>query len=571
MITGITVEKTFLDAVQRSFDRQADRPALTFLVNGETDRAQTCSFAELDRSARAVAADLQLAGVRPGDRVMLLQTPGRHLVMGFLGCIYAGAIAVPAYPPSPFLGARGNERLSLIRNDASATAVLTTSALLPILGFLAAESPGLSWVLADKLASSADAYAQVDVIADDVAFLQYTSGSTSDPRGVRVTHGALVANIAMMAESFALNEDTVACSWLPPFHDMGLISTILLPLVAGFRTVQMAPEAFLRRPERWLQAITRYRATLSWAPNFAYAMCVRRISDLDGLDLSSWAVAGSGAEPIREQTVAEFARRFAGCGLRPHSLWAGYGLAEATLMVAARRRGPGSTIWADPDQLSQGRVAATDAPLGRPLVSCGPPAPGTTVTIRDPATGERVDDGNVGEIWVSGPHVCDGYWQRPALTLEIFPGGVLRTGDLGALRRGELYVTGRLKDLLIIRGRNHYPQDIEQTMEAAADSTSRPGCSVAVCVPADSGNLLVLIQEVAPNRSAEPELIVEKIRRLVIEQHGVTADAVVLVKPRTIPKTTSGKLRRSSAGEAFQTGRLRVVHQWPAPAGDRAL
>jgi len=562
MTMGITVGQTLLGEVQRTFATEGDRPALTFLVDGEPEGADTCSFAELDRAARAVAADLQMTGVRPGDRVMLCHTPGRHMIVGFLGCIYAGAIAVPAYPPSPFMGTRGKERLLGMLNDASATAVLTTSHLVPLLQFPEEEYAAWSWVFTDKSASSIDAYAPVDVIPEDVAFLQYTSGSTSDPRGVRVTHGALMANIQMILEVCQLNKNTVACSWLPPFHDMGLIATILAPLVGGFPTVQMSPEAFLRRPERWLKAITHYRADFAWAPNFAYDMCVRRIHDLDGIDLSGWTVAGNGSEPIKEQTFVEFARKFADCGFRPRSLWAGYGLAEAVLLVATRQRGPGSTMWVDPEQLSQGRFVPAATALGQPLISCGPPARGTTVTIRDPATGERVDDGIVGEIWVSGPQVCDGYWQRPALSADIFPDGTLRSGDLGVLWQGELYVTGRLKDLLIIRGRNHYPQDIEQTMEAA-DPTLLPHGGVAVSVPTDSEELVVLIQEVEANSKGDPKLIVEKIRRLVIEEHGITADAIVLIRRGTIPKTTSGKLRRSSAAEAFRTGKLRVVHQWP--------
>lgn len=569
MLTEITPAQTFLDAVQRSAAGRADRPALTFLVDGEPAAAQTWSFADLDRAARIVAADLQAAAsVRPGDRVLLLQTPGWDMVAGFLGCVYAGAIAVPAYPPTPFMGTRGAERLRGIWSDAGATAAITTSALVPLLEPLTVGPHAPSWVLTDAPASPAGAYAPVEVAPGDVAFLQYTSGSTADPRGVRVTHAALMANIEMIRETCALTEDTVACSWLPPFHDMGLIAKILTPLAVGFRTVQMAPEAFLRRPDRWLRAITHYRAGFSWAPNFAYEQCIRRIDDTGGIDLSCWTVAGNGAEPVRERTVADFAEKFARCGLRPGSLWAGYGLAEATLLVAARRREPGSTIWAEPEELGRGRIVPVDAAAGRPLVSCGPPAPRTVVTVWDPATGGPAGDGIVGEIRVSGPQVGDGYWGRPDLSSEVFPGGVLRTGDLGAFWRGELYVTGRAKDLIVIRGRNHYPQDIEQTMDFA-DPALRPGCGVAVSVPADSGELLVLISEVAVNTSADLARVAEKVRRLVAEQHGVAADAVVLIRPRTIPKTTSGKLRRSSAGEAFLKGTLRVVHQWTAAGGWR--
>lgn len=564
MITEMTEEQTFFDAVQRSLATHGGRTALTFLVEGELEEPDTSTFAELDRAARTVAADLQACGVAPGERVMLLEAPSREFVVAFLGCIYSGTIAVPAYPPSPFLGSRGNERLRTMLQDATATAVLTTSRRVPVLEFLNDTFPELSWVFVDKPANSADAYSPVDVAAEDVAFLQYTSGSTSAPRGVRVTHGALLANIGMMIEPFELNEDSVACSWLPPFHDMGLISMILAPLVLGFQTVQMAPEAFLRRPERWLKAWTRYGATWTAAPNFAYDLCIRRISDLDGLDLSNMTGAVNGAEPVRERTMAEFARKFARCGLRPDGLWVGYGCAEATLMTNIRRRGPGSTIWIDSEELGRGRLVTTDPELGQPLVSCGPPVPGTTTTIRDPETEAPVQDGSVGEIWSSGPQVCDGYWDNPEATSRVFPGGVVRTGDLGVLWEGELYVTGRIKDLLIVRGRNHYPQDIEQTMEAA-DPNLREGCGVAVAVPTETGELLVLIQEVVRKPDGDPEQIAENIRREVIQQHAVAPDAIVLVKPGGVQKTTSGKLRRASTAEAFRNGTLRTVHQWAAP------
>lgn len=566
MTASIAPEQTFLGAVQRTLAARGEQPAFTFLEEGEIEGAQTLSFADLDRAARVVAADLQARGVRPGDRVMLLHEPGRDMIAGFLGAIYAGAIAVPCYPPSPLMGTKGNERFHVVVEDAGAAAASTTSLIAPALEFLKERHPALSWAFTDTASTSPDAYAPVEVGPDDIAFLQYTSGSTSAPRGVRVTHGALTANIAMITETFELGEDSVFCSWLPPFHDMGLIATILAPLTLGCRTVQMAPWAFLRRPDRWLRAISNFRGTWAAAPNFAYELCNRRVSDLDGIDLRSWKVVLNGAEPVKHRTMAEFARKFAECGLQPSALWPGYGLAEATLLVSSGGRGLESTLWIDPEQLAQGRLVPTDPEIGRPLVSCGHPAPGTTVTVCDPETGEPVDDGVIGEIRVGGPHVCDGYWGKPALSAEIFPDGVLRTGDLGALWQGAVYVTGRLKDLLIVRGRNHYPHDIEHTMEAA-DPSLRAGCGVAVSVPADSGDLVVLIQEVAADDCPEPERVVEKMRRSVNEQHGIAVDAVVLVRRSSVPKTTSGKLRRAAAAEAFQSGGLRVVHEWTATAG----
>ena len=555
--------QTFLSVMQQSLAAGGDRRALTFLPDGEIAGAETWSFSDLDVAARMVAAELQGKGVGHGDRVLLLQAPGWHFQVGFLGCVYAGAIAVPAYPPSPFMGKRGAERLQSMWQDAGATTALTTTTLLPLVRFLEDGAPSLSWVLTDKLEADAEAFEPVEVAPSDVAFLQYTSGSTRDPRGVRVTHGALMANITQIIETFGLDEKVISVSWLPPFHDMGLISAILVPMVAGCWSVQMAPESFLRRPERWLRAITHFGGTFSWAPNFAYDQCVRRINDLSGLDLSTWTVAGSGSEPVREATLAAFAGKFAACGLREDSLRVGYGLAEATLMLTARRRGSGSTMWADPEQLAAGRLVPVDSAVGRPIVSCGTAAPDTVLTIRDPETGEPVPDGVMGEITVVAPQVCDGYWGRTALSSEMFRDDGLRTGDLGVLWRGELYVTGRRKDLLIVRGRNHYPQDLESTMDSA-DSELRPGCGVAVSVPGDTRDLLVLIQELEAHVSGDPQRIAEKIRRLIVEEHGVTPDAVVLVRPRVVPKTTSGKLMRSAAAEAFQSGKLRVVHQWSA-------
>jgi acyl-CoA synthetase (AMP-forming)/AMP-acid ligase II len=557
------VLSTFSEAVQQTIAARGDEQALTFLPDGEIERAESFSFAELDGAARTVAVDLQATGVGRGDRVMLLQQPGFHMVIGFLGCIYAGAIAVPAYPPSPFMGSRGDERLRSILRDAGATAVLTASTLMPLLQNLRDSDAALSWVLTDEPAGAADAYEPVEVSPGDVVFLQYTSGSTSDPRGVRVTHGSLVANTRMLCDAFGLSDKSICCSWVPPFHDMGLIGGILTPLAAGMHSVQMAPEAFLRRPERWLRALTHYGATYSGAPNFAYDLCVRRVENLDGLDLSRWAVAINGAEPVREKTLAAFADKFAPCGFDAASLYAAYGLAEATLLVSTRPRGADSTLSVSPEALADGRLELEDAANGRPLVSCGPPVSGTEVAIVDPESGDELADGVVGEIWVSGPHVCDGYWNSPTLSAEVFPAGTLRTGDLGFLWQGEVFVTGRMKDLLIIRGRNHYPQDLEQTMEAAAPDL-RPGCGVAVTLGTDTGERLVLIQELTRASKGDPEALVEAIRRQVNEGHGVAVDEIVLVKSGSVQKTTSGKVRRSSTSAALEAGELTIIHRWTA-------
>lgn len=555
---------TFLGRIRNTILARGDATAVTYLVDGE-EEGDRLTYTDIDTGAKRVAATLQASGVRAGDRVILLESPGPRLVAGFLGCVYAGAIAVPAYPPSPFLGAGGVRRLRGLFADSEPSAVLTSSALLEAVRSPDVDSTEIRWLDTDGATGTASAYDfdDRDPTPQDLVFLQYTSGSTTTPRGVRVTQGALATNLEQLERRFGFSAETIGCSWLPAFHDMGLIAMLLLPLTTGFPVVQMTPEAFLRRPERWLRAITRYGATFSAAPDFAYELCVHRVRDHASLDLSSWTRAVNGAEPVRAQTLSRFADAFADCGFSAEAFWPGYGLAEATLGVALPNHGGATVIHVDAASLGAGRLEPKTGPGSKPVVSCGQALSGTAVSILDEA-GSAVPEGVVGEIEVTGPNVCDGYWNRPDLNAKVFPEGRLLTGDLGVMWRGQLFVTGRIKDLLIVRGRNLYPHDLEQTMNGS-DPDLRPGRGVAVSVPSNDGDLLVLIQEPSTPSPEDPERIIGRLQRLVTEQHGVSPDVIVLIQPGTLPKTTSGKHQRSAAAQMFIKDELKVVSRWNAP------
>jgi amino acid adenylation domain-containing protein len=532
--------------------RASERPqrdAFIFLADGE-DEGDRLTWAGLDERARAIALALRTS-LAPGDRALLLYPPGLDFIAAFFGCLAAGVVAVPAYPPRPNDHAR--TRLRAIARDAEPRAALTTSAILagieasPALPELAA----LRWIATEELGRAGADLPEPD--AESVAFLQYTSGSTAVPKGVMVTHANLLHNERMIGEAFAQDEDSVVVGWLPLYHDMGLIGNVLQPLHSGGRCVLMAPVAFLQRPLRWLAAISHYRATTSGGPNFAYDLCVRRISpeDREGLDLSSWRVAFNGAEPVRVETLERFATAFAPCGFRPEAFYPCYGLAEATLFVSggAADRAP--------------RTAEIEE---RQRVSCGHAWGEQRIAIVDPETGVELAAGRTGEIWIAGPSVARGYWLNPEGTQRDFrarladtgEGLFLRTGDLGAVRGGELYVTGRIKDLVILRGRNHYPQDLELTAERS-DPDLRPGGGAAFSVETGSEERLVVIQEVERRRREGFEELAVAIRRAIAEEHEVQAHEVVLVRAGTVPKTSSGKVQRRLCRELYLAGELAVL------------
>jgi amino acid adenylation domain-containing protein len=510
------------------------------------------TYAELSRRARIVATHI-LLHAKPGARVVLLYPPGLDFAVGLFGCFYAGVIAVPAYPPH---GSRGFGLLQTIVDDSGAVLALTDSAHekaaisalarngLPTVRTLCVESAAVpSGVgLADGLAPG----------AASIALLQYTSGSTGTPRGVVVSHGNLMENCAVIHDRFGNSAETRGLIWLPPYHDMGLVGGILQPVFSGIEVLLMAPTAVVQQPLRWLRAISKFRATVSGGPNFAYELCVRRIrpEDREGLDLCSWKIAFTGAEPIRADTMTRFAQAFAPCGFDSRAIYPCYGLAESTLFVTGGPRGTGfDCLQVDSND---------DSPKGRRLVACGAPAGAHEVVIVDPDRREVCEDRQRGEIWVAGPSVAQGYWQQPELNREIFHaclqdgrGPFLRTGDLGFLHEGKLYVTGRQNDLLVLHGRNYYPEDIEATVECSHEAL-HTGTTAAFALEVDGEPKLALLAEVHPRWACRAGTIMAAVRRAVAGVHGVSPHAVMLVRLGDLPRTTSGKVQRFACRRALQ-------------------
>ncbi|RMS48152.1 hypothetical protein ALP64_202630 [Pseudomonas syringae pv. actinidiae] len=554
---------TLAQALQRRASQTPDRLALRFLTDEKT-QGLVLTYRDLDLRARAIAAALQ-SQAAPGDRAILLFHSGPDYVAAFFGCLYAGVIAVPAYPPESNRR-HHQERLLSIIADAEPRLVLTASdvqpALLQMEELAAADAPPLLCV--DTLDSaSADGWQGPQLHADDIAFLQYTSGSTALPKGVQVTHGNLVANELLIRHGFGIdvNPDDVIVSWLPLYHDMGLIGGLLQPIFSGVPCILMAPAYFLTRPLRWLEAISEYGGTISGGPDFAYQLCSARVSDsaLDRLDLSRWRVAYSGSEPIREDSLNAFAEKFASCGFTPDSFMASYGLAEATLYVAGGKRGKGiPSLRLDAQALARNVAELGD---GQPVMSCGTGQPGHGVLIADPVTLHVLAENNIGEVWASGPSIAHGYWRNPEASAKTFvqhDGQTwLRTGDLGFQRHGELYITGRLKDMLIVRGHNLYPQDIEKVIEREVDVV-RKGRIAAFAVNQDGSEGIGIAAEVSRSvqKILPPEALIKLIRQTVAEAFQEAPSVVVLLNPGALPKTSSGKLQRSACRTRLADGSL---------------
>jgi amino acid adenylation domain-containing protein len=555
--------------------KQPEHPAYTFLQDGETDEL-TLTYAELDRKARTAAALLQSVGAE-GERVLLLYPPGLEYIAAFWGCLYAGATAVPAYPPRLN---RKLTRLETIAADAQAKIVFTTSAILSKAESLFTQAPCLKamrWMATDDVADLSDNWREPAVSNDALAFLQYTSGSTSAPKGVMVSHGNLLHNERMIQDAFRQNAESVIVGWLPLYHDMGLIGNVLQPLYLGARCILMSPLAFLQRPFRWLDAISRYRATTSGGPNFAYELCIRKINEeqRELLDLSSWRVAFNGSEPVRHTTLEQFAEAFKRCGFRREAFQPCYGLAEATLLVSGKHKADLPAVKKFQSKLLEaGRVreASTQDENRRTLVSNGCPLPEQKVLIVDPELSTECLPDEIGEVWVSGSSVARGYWNNPEQTEDTFKaflsGGdgqpFLRTGDTGFLYDDELFITGRLKDLIIIRGRNHHPQDIEFTVERC-HTALRPGSGAAFSVEVDGEERLVIVYEVKLPHKVDVKQVVEIIREAVSQEHEIEVHAVALISTGSIPKTSSGKIQRHACREQFLAGALRVVGEWRSP------
>jgi acyl transferase domain-containing protein/acyl-CoA synthetase (AMP-forming)/AMP-acid ligase II/NADPH:quinone reductase-like Zn-dependent oxidoreductase/acyl carrier protein len=548
------------------------RLAFRFLADGEHEESRL-TYEELESRARAIASALA-PHAAAGDRALLFYSGGLEFIAAFWGCVYAGVVAVPVFPARLH---RQIPRLLAIATDSEARFVLTTAKIRRQAEDLFKRAPELKklqWLATDDLlAAPAEGWRAPGGTLETLAFLQYTSGSTATPRGVMVTHGNLLHNLACLREVFQFSPESIGVTWLPHYHDMGLIGGLLQPVYAGGEMIVMPPSSFLQRPIRWLAAVTRYRATTMVGPNFAYELCAQKISadQRAPLDLASVKVALCGAEPVRPDTLAQFAKTFGPFGFRQEAFRPAYGLAEATLIVSGHSDGGvpfAPAVLADELQRNRIKPAEEGVAGTRVLVACGGIAPDLKVAIVDPETLAPCALDRVGEIWVSGPSVARGYWRKPAETDETFgahlatgEGPFLRTGDLGFLDRGQLFVTGRLKDLIIIRGSNHYPQDLEHTVERSHRAL-RPACGAAFSMDVDGAERLVIVQEVKDRASVPYEDVVAAIRRALTESHEVHPDAVILIEPRSIPRTSSGKIQRYACREAFLAGTLDVVHEW---------
>ena len=534
-------------------EQHPDTRSHTLLRDGIKEESHL-TYAELDSRARAVAAYLQQT-TEPGARALLMYGPGLEFIVAFFGCLYAGVIGVPSSPPR---GQQGTARFDGIVRDCDPEVILTTADHLAKI-----PSGGRAAVCATDMLAAGKGWTEFGRIADDtLAYLQYTSGSTSEPKGVMVRHGNLMANLLDMDRGWEHDEASSLVSWLPHFHDMGLVYGILQPIYSAIPGYLMSPLSFLQRPVRWLQCISHYRATHSVAPNFAYELCIRKIdpAEREKLDLSCWAVAVNGAEPVRQETIDRFSEFLAPSGFRRSAFCPGYGLAEATLKVTATARRQEPQIL--------------DMEDGRHLVGCGRTMTDTIVEIVNPETRTRCAADEVGEIWVSGATVAGGYWNNADATAASFgaimeperQGPFLRTGDLGFVRGDHLYVTGRLKDLIIIRGQNHYPQDIEKTSEESHPFARRPGYCAAFSVDAGNEERLVIVQEIEKQfRDAALDEVVEDIRQAVAEKHDLQAHGVVLVQAGSLPKTSSGKIQRQACRNAYLKGSLDLCRSQTEP------
>ncbi|MBN1991920.1 MAG: AMP-binding protein [Anaerolineae bacterium] len=565
---------TLVDLLRWRAVHQPQRRAYTFLEDGETE-AIHWNYAELDHHARAIGAQLRNLGAA-GERVLLLYPPGLNYIAGFFGCLYAGAVAVPTYPPRRN---RLDFRLEMIVKDSQAAFCLAEAAVLSGLEQRLAQLPDLAqlqWLATAQIDNTLAGQWQAPAItADTLAFLQYTSGSTGSPKGVKISHGNVLHNAAMIQHGFGDTPASRGLSWLPPYHDMGLVA-IIQPLYVGAPTVLMSPVAFLQKPVRWLRAISHFEATTSGGPNFAYDLCLEKITpeQCNGLDLSSWDLAFTGAEPVRPETIEKFTQTFAPYGFRREAFYPCYGLAEATLFVTGGlRTAPPVVQYVDRTALGQNQIMPVPACAehAHAIVGCGQGGAGQKILIVDPETLKPCRPAEIGEIWVAGPHVSRGYWNKPELSAQTLnahlagtgDGPFLRTGDLGFLQDGELFITGRRKDLIIIRGQNHYPQDIELTVEKSHPAL-QPGAGAAFSIDVQGAERLVIAQEIT--RHARQTLNVAEVtgavRRAVLAEHGLDVYAVLLLKPVSIPKTTSGKIQRQACKTGFLDKILAVQGEW---------
>jgi len=548
--------ETFAGILEEHAARRPNDPAFVFLDRrGRPTEERT--YAALDERARGVAASLAERGLT-GSPVLLNFPPGLEFVDALFGCFYAGCIAVPA----PYaIAKRSGDRVASICRDCDPVAMLTLARFdseTRARGELPRVVERIAPIYVDALPPAPRSYSPSVSSDESIALLQYTSGSTSSPKGVMLSHENLVANSRMIRDMFGNGPEVRGVAWLPLFHDMGLIGHVLQPVFNGGLSVLMSPLTFLQRPLTWLEAIAHWKATASGGPTYAFELCTNRISEEQaaGLDLSAWRVAYCGSEAIRSETMERFADKFAASGLSRGGIYPCYGLAEATLMVTGGQRGAGLRTTEDAGSTAPSRG---DYAVRPKLVACGRACSGETIVIVDPDVGVPVDDGEVGEIWVSGPNVGRGYWRRPLETAGVFgarlegiDGAFLRTGDLGFLQDGELFVVGRMKDMIIVRGTNHAPEDIESTVASCYGSFAG-AAQAAFGIERSGREEVVVVQEVRAGLSGDETAAVFE---QVAQQHGLRLYDLVLVPMGAIPRTSSGKVRRGQCRELYAAGLL---------------
>ena len=565
-----------LSILDQRASQNPEKLAYIFLKDRE-NQEQTITYQQLSQISKRIATRLQSL-IPPGARALLLYPQGLDFITAFLGCLSAGIIAVPAYPP------KRNQKISRligIIENSQPQIILTTSSLLENIQLKIKDFLELSvtqFLATDNLNNDEDfEFYLPEISGDTLAFLQYTSGSTGSPKGVMISHDNIAHNSVYIQKAFQLTEKSVSVTWLPSFHDMGLIDGIIQPLYTGFLGVVMSPESFLKNPIVWLQAITKYRATHSGGPNLGYELCVRRITpeQQKTLDLSSWVSAYNGAEPIRRKTLDNFSDKFRSSGFKSQYFYPCYGMAEATLMIS------GGNIKDEPVYLNvqseflkdnQIVEAEKDSKNYQELVGCGHVWQDMEVKIVDPESCLECGENQVGEIWVSGSSIAQGYWQEEEKTIATFQAKLanttdernfLRTGDRGFLRAGELFITGRIKDVIIIWGRNHYPQDIEYSIQESHQAL-RLDCGAAFTIEIDNQDKLVIVQEVERTYLAQLNVneVFSAIREAVALHHALQVYAIALIKPASILKTSSGKIQRHACCHAFLTETLAIVGQW---------
>jgi len=575
--------RTLVDLLLYRALQTPNQTAYTFLLDGELEE-ENITYAELDKKARAIAAHIQTFA-KPGERVLLLYPPGLEYITAFFGCLYAGVIAVPAYPPRLH---RTLARLKAIATDARSHIALTTTSLHSRVESLITQIPefkDLRSITTDNIdASLSNKWAEFKFQEKQLSFIQYTSGTTGLPKGVALSHENLLNNVSLIYRFFEMNDQSIGMSWLPPYHDMGLIGGVLSPLYAGVPCIFMSPVAFLQKPFRWLQSISRSKATHSGGPSMAYELCLKKITpeQRDTLDLSRWELAFCGADSISCDILKKFTKFFGPCGFNPNALYPCYGLAEATLFVTGGEKG-GSLRISSFDQNSleyQGLAKpASDKVKSWKIVSCGKPKEEQKVRIADPNTHYSCPEEKVGEVWLAGKSIAQGYWDHPEETKEFFQaylrdtgeGPFFRTGDLGFMKNGELFLIGRLRDAIAAHNRQIFPQVIEESVERSHSSV-RNNCSAVFSIEVDRNTELVAVAEFERRNSDNDhhleheknhpinfQEVLQAIYHSVVKNHGIEPYAIVLVKVGSISKTSSGKTQRYACKADYLSNKLEII------------